>query len=222
MSNIYKKICSFRSVSRFLFALALFMSAGLAQNYIKPVVLVFTVLGGAYFCGWLCPFGAIQEFIGAIGSRVLGKRYRMPESLHKYLQWLRFILLLLIPLGLGYLIAFDPQHSIISALSNQTLSYALWSIIGIFIILAFFIERPFCNYFCIEGAQYSAFSIARIFTIHRNMRKCIDCHSCDRACSMNIKVSKKKSIRAPNCVNCFKCLAVCPVDALNYGLNLKK
>ncbi len=212
-----KKIHYLRLITRIMYAIVLVLFFVYIDGYLKKFVLVITVLGGVYFCGWMCPFGAIQEYIGKLGKKILKRRYKLPKKIHKYFQWLRYFTILLIPLGLSFIILIDPQFATVQLLSLKFISSLALISVLFFAILSFFVDRPFCNYFCAEGAKMSLVSLVRLFTIRRDSRKCINCKACEKVCTMNLKVSEIKSQRHPSCVNCFECITVCPVKALDYG-----
>lgn len=87
-----------------------------------------------------------------------------------------------------------------------------------FLVISMLFERPFCNYVCTEGIKFGFASFTRIFTIKRNSESCINCKKCDKACSMNISISNKNSIRNAQCINCFERISACPIkDTLSYG-----
>lgn len=97
-------------------------------------------------------------------------------------------------------------------------SVLTWIMLGSFILLSLFFNRPYCRYFCSEGARYGLLSLARIFTIKRDEEKCINCGKCSRSCPTQIDVASKKHIRNFQCINCFKCIEACPVKgALKYS-----
>ena len=92
------------------------------------------------------------------------------------------------------------------------------TLMGSFLVIALFFERPFCNYVCSEGIKFGVASLARLFTIQRNAATCVNCQRCNRACPMNIQVSAGKSVRSAQCINCFSCIAACPANGtLSYG-----
>jgi polyferredoxin len=69
-----------------------------------------------------------------------------------------------------------------------------------------------------EAAKYGVLSMTRIFSIKRDEDSCISCRKCDKACPMNIQVSKHDQVRNGQCINCMKCIETCPVPGtLNYS-----
>ena len=73
------------------------------------------------------------------------------------------------------------------------------------------------------AGRYGIMSLLRPFTIKRNEQTCVNCGKCDKACPMQINVSKAGKLRTPQCVNCFECMSTCPVDgAMEYGFVFKR
>jgi len=62
------------------------------------LVLGLTLLFGPVFCGWVCPFGTVEEFIGKIGRKIFKKRYNnfIPLKLDRLLRYLRYVILILV------------------------------------------------------------------------------------------------------------------------------
>ena len=56
-------------------------------------VLLMTLVLGPVFCSYICPLGAVQEWIGKLGRRIFGKRYNtfVPKKLHHVLKYLRYV-----------------------------------------------------------------------------------------------------------------------------------
>lgn len=180
------------------------------------IILGLTIIAGAYYCGWLCPFGTLQEWIGDLGNRLGIKKYKMPKAINNYLRLSRYILFALFTLvtadWIFSLLTYDARNSFSILLMGNMLPLAALMIMVSFIYIALFFERPFCNYFCIQGAKYGLFSSLRLFIIKRDSDKCINCKKCDAVCPMQIKVSTTNQLRNIQCINCLQCTAKCPID----------
>jgi len=185
-------------------------------------IAVLTVFAGVFYCGWICPYGFMQDLFGKFGSLLGIKKIKMPSSLQRILVFSRYVLLALVLLiGSNFvfgLMAFDPHANFLNMLVGSVAGFAAISVIAFFLIVSLLFERPFCNYLCSEGARYGLRGILRIFTIKRDQSLCVNCKKCDKACPMNIKVSKATNLRSPQCINCFQCISVCPFKgALSFG-----
>jgi ferredoxin-type protein NapH len=194
------------------------------------IIIIFfasSFLFGAFHCGWLCPFGFLQDQMGRLGRKLHLPLFKIPVKWDRILRFSRYILWAIGMTGLGFVYFLNqPYSSFMSVLSGyaDTVVTAAWILMGLFLMGSLFIEKPFCRYFCTEGAQYGLLSLGRIFTIRR-ASSCINCKACDRSCPMGIEVSKINKLRNSQCTNCFQCLQACPIDkALTYGwaFNIKK
>lgn len=217
-----KKIQNYRFIVQFLCMGLVSIWAFLNFKITLFVILCSTVLSGVFFCGWICPFGFVQDTMDHIGTAFGIKKRKMPKSLHKFLRLIKYILAALIILVssdlLFYLLSFDPRANLLNIFSGNLISITGAIVLILFSLISIFFQRPFCNYFCTQGAKYSVLSILRPITIKRN-EKCVGCKKCDAVCPMNIEVSKCDNLKDLNCINCFKCLSNCPVEgALTYGM----
>lgn len=181
--------------------------------------LILAVGFGPVICGWVCPLGTFQEWISKIGRKVLGKKFNhlIPEKVDNYLRYFRYVILALV---LYYTVtsaklvfqSYDPYFALFNFWSEEVAFTALL-ILGITIMLSFFMERPWCKYACPYGAFLGIFNLFRIFKIRRKASTCINCRLCDKACPMNIQVSEKKTVLNHQCITCMKCTSeeACPV-----------
>lgn len=204
------------------------MIAGIMSKNIF-VMLVFmgsSLLAGAFYCGWLCPFGIVQEWLGKAARFLKIPRFSIPRKLEKWLRFSRYILLGLSTFGFAVVLFLISPFGTFSGILMSNVTYittGAWILLGVFLVLSLFSDRPFCRYFCTEGARYGGVSLLRIFTIRRNEETCISCKKCDRKCPVQIPVSEKRHIRNGQCINCFECIAACPVEnTLTYGWAFKK
>lgn len=94
----------------------------------------------------------------------------------------------------------------------------LFGIVIFYGILSFFVDRPFCNYLCTEGARYGILGKLRLFSIKRENSSCVNCQKCNKVCPMNIEVSKSEVVQDPQCISCLNCIESCPVkNTLKVG-----
>lgn len=53
-------------------------------------VMFLSLVAGNFFCGWICPYGILQEVFGKIGDRIFKKKYKIPYGIQKYLQCINY------------------------------------------------------------------------------------------------------------------------------------
>ena len=195
------------------------------------LVLALTLLFGPVFCGWVCPFGTVEEFVGKIGRKIFKKRYNtfIPSKIDKLLKYLRYVVLLLVVYNTaisGKLLFsnFDPYFALFNIWSSEVTRLSLL-ILGLILVGSLFVERPWCKYLCPFGALLGIFNFFRIAKLKRNEKTCIDCKACDRVCPMNIDISTTKIVSDPQCISCLLCTDEmdCPVsDSLNFTVLERK
>lgn len=203
----------------------------IALYVIGFLVVVGTVLG-RFVCGFLCPFGLVQDLLFKIPF--IKKIRTLPGE--KFLRYFRFVILaifvILLPMvivdftGLG-----DPwfckyicpagtlEGGIPLVLLNESMRSAIgflykWKIaILIFTILvSIIIYRPFCRYICPLGAIYGVFNKVSIYRYHIDTEKCTECGACQKNCKLNIKVYKNPN--SIDCIRCGECKDICPNKAI--------
>lgn len=187
-------------------------------------------LVGRLPCGWLCPFGLLQELI----HQKKWAKFTLPPFLtyFRYLVLLFFVLFL--PLwvvdefGLGQtwfcrwicpagtLEAGLPLILLDKSLRSQIAFMFTWKmiILLLFIGLMLFIHRAFCRTACPLGAFWGLFNRASFFQITINEAHCTQCLNCQQSCPVNLDPSR--SPNSPDCIRCLRCLDACPQGALSY------
>jgi len=190
------------------------------------LALILSLLFGTVFCGFICPFGSIQEWIGKIGKKIFKTKYNrfVPLKFDKYLRYVRYAVLAWViyitaKTGLLIFVNIDPYHALFTFWTGEVAIQAIIALI-LTLISSLFVERPFCKYFCPFGAFLGLFNFIRIFKIKRNKSTCISCKACDNKCPMNIKVSEATIVSDPRCITCLECTSeiTCPV---NNTINLE-
>ena len=194
-----------------------------APEAMKLALLAITLVGGAFYCGWLCPFGLLQDLASRVGKRLGIRKRQVTTAVHETLIYGRYILALAAAIWTADMVfrvlGMEPYGSTLGILAGNMPSAVALGMLVFFTFVSVFYERAFCRYLCPEGAKFGAMSLARVATLRRNPTTCVRCGKCDRACPMQISVSKVENLRSPQCINCMECVAACPVKgALSYGV----
>ncbi len=201
--------------------------------YVAGFLVFFGALMGRFACGWLCPFGLIQELLHKIpfprkvravpGDKLLRKL--------KYLILLVFVILLpmflvdVIGQGAPYFCkllcpAGTLEGGIPLVLLNRSMRGAIgwlyaWKnlLLAATVILSILVYRPFCKYICPLGAVYSVFNPISVFRYRVDKEACISCGACAKACQM--QVDPVQNANHPECIRCGECKKACPVKAIH-------
>lgn len=184
------------------------------------IAFILTLAFGPVICGWVCPLGAFQEWLGKLGQKIFGRKYNhfIPAKFDQYLRFIRYIVLFMVVYKTATTAKLmfqdvDPYFALFNFWSDEVTVTAL-VVLGVTLLLSLFVERPWCKYACPYGAVLGLFNLFRIFKVRRAPSTCIDCKACDRACPMNITVSEGNTVMNHQCISCLKCTSetACPVD----------
>ncbi|WP_234400263.1 4Fe-4S binding protein [Shewanella marina] len=169
--------------------------------------------GRGLFCGWLCPFGAIQELIGKFARQVNIKQWRISNQRHQQLQWLKYPLLMGLVATSFYsltwaetLAEIEPFKTAITMNFNRYWPFTLYAIL--ILGLSLFIHKFYCRYLCPLGAGLAILGKFRLFSWLKRRQECGNpCQLCHKKCQINaIKPSGK--IDYDECIQCFDCLTI--------------
>lgn len=187
---------------------------------ILAIILFLSLILGPVVCGYVCPLGSVQEWIGKIGKRIFGKKYNtfVPEKVDKVLRYARYLVLIIVvylttnSLRLVFL-EVDPYYALFNFWSSEATIGSI-IVLGMVLLGSLFVERPWCKYACPFGAIVGLTNLFSVFKIRRNAHTCINCNLCTQACPMNIDVSKAQAIKDHQCIRCGLCTSegVCPVE----------
>ena len=208
--------------------------------YISGFMIFTGALVGRLICGWLCPFGLIQDILFKIPFIKKIRTFAKDKWLRKvkYLILLLFVIILplfwvdLLGQGAPYFCKFicpvgTLEGGIPLILLNQSMRGALgwlyaWKlvILAIIVVASIVIYRPFCKYICPLGAIYSIFNPISIFLYRVDKNKCISCGKCAKVCDM--ACNPVKQANDLECIRCGKCKKACPVQAISSGIKNSK
>ena len=196
--------------------------------YVVGFVLALGVLFGRAICGFICPFGLIQELLYKIPFPK--KRLWKGFTYVKYVILLVFVFLLPVvsvnTVGMGApafceyicpagtleggipLLATHPElRQIVGALFSFKACILLLTLIGCLMICRFF-----CKVMCPLGAIYGILNKISLYHMEINTENCVSCGKCHAVCPMDVNPAENPD--SAECIRCGKCVASCPKESL--------
>ena len=181
------------------------------------IILAFTIisaliLGRGLFCGWLCPFGALQELIGWIAKNLGIKKREIPEKYYTKLWTIKYFILVTI-IGMSFismetastLAEVEPFKTAIMRHFNRGIPYVSYAIV--LLCLSAFMERGFCRFICPLGAGIAIIGKLRITDNLKRRQECgSPCNLCSTSCPVNAIPSEGKDKGKIIMSECFRCL----------------
>jgi NosR/NirI family nitrous oxide reductase transcriptional regulator len=181
------------------------------------------IIAGRFYCGWLCPFGAILEVL----YRVVPGEWTVSAAADSYLRVVKYVALasiLLTALLLGsntlasYLVGIVEPFATLFNLHGDVVSWA-WLIL--MLMCSAVISRCYCKYFCPLGALFELMSAAssylhlRRLSVRLPQDNCRGCRTAEKECQMGAiaysEVARRPRIAGSQCFMCNTCAAACPV-----------
>lgn len=202
--------------------------------YVLGMLFFFGALLGRAVCGFLCPFGFLQELLGAIPGIPKKNRFRGDKQL-RYLKYIILVLMVVVlpicfkltPFFCKYLCPSGTVSGLLLIAHDRMLQAQLggiflWKIFVLFWVIAvcLIVWRPFCKYLCPLGAIYGLFNKVALYRNHLDSSKCVSCGKCSAVCRMCVDPSKDPN--SPECIRCGDCIRACPTGALKCGFREPK
>ena len=210
---------------------ALAASGSRAPTFILGIFLLYGVILGRTICGYLCPFGLIQELLHKLPTPKIRK-----SPLTRVLSWLKYVILAIfvciiplwyalqnypVPAFCKYICPAGTLEGAVGLLSNPANSDA-FSMLGIlftrkFVILTVlaaacvFLYRAFCRFVCPLGAIYGLFAKVSVLGVKVEPSKCTDCGRCVSVCKTDIC-----RVGDHECIHCGNCIDSCPTGAISF------
>ena len=200
--------------------------------YVAGFLMFVGALMGRFVCGWLCPFGLIQDLLYKVPFFKKIESFRGDKSARKLKYVILVVFVILLPMFLVDILgpgapyfcklicpAGTLEGGIPLVLLNKSMRSAVgwlyaWKnvLLAVTVIFSVLIYRPFCKYICPLGAVYSVFNPVSVFRYRVDDEKCTGCGICAKVCKM--QVNPVKNANHPECIRCGVCKASCPVKAI--------
>lgn len=163
---------------------------------------VTTLFWGRVFCGYLCPFGALQDLL----DRVVPRRFRreLPRAIHERALWVKYgiLVLVLAPAVLGLPVTLYYWFEPFGTVFFWSSSVILWAIALGILVASAVVPRFYCRYACPLGAALAVGSLVSPFRIRR-VEQCTVCTVCERKCPTG--AIRREEIDFKECVRCNEC-----------------
>ncbi|WP_108483041.1 NosR/NirI family protein [Oceaniglobus ichthyenteri] len=176
---------------------------------------------GAY-CGWLCPFGALQELLNQVARALRIPQWTLPWGLHERLWPLKYMIFLgLFGVSLvsieqaEHLAEVEPFKTAI--ILNFVRAWPFVAYVAALLIAGLFVERFFCRYLCPLGAALAIPARLRMFDWLKRYKECGNpCQTCAHQCPVQA-IHPTGEINPNECIDCLHCQVLyqsetqCPV-----------
>ena len=211
---------------------ALAASGTRAPFYVIGIILLFGLILGRTICGFLCPFGLIQDLVYKIKTPKVRKgRVTRVFSYLKYVILAVFAIAIpvlygvyaktAVPAFCKYICPAGTLGGAVALLINPANADLFGMLGGLFtwkfavmaavLVVCVFMYRAFCRFLCPLGALYGFFNRFALLGVKLDKNKCTDCGLCVSHCKMDIK-----RVGDHECINCGECIDVCPAKAISW------
>lgn len=190
------------------------------------VILSAVVWGRGTFCGWLCPFGALQELVSKAANALGVRQVRIPDRVDAQLKKLKFVVLAAIVLtacfSVGWtdrLVEVEPFKTSITLLFQRSWPFVAWA--GGLVVFSAFFYKGYCRYLCPLGAGMVVLGRLRRFDWIARRAECGQpCQRCRSDCAYQA-IEKPGKIDYDECFQCLDCVAIYTNEELCVPLILK-
>ena len=163
-----------------------------------------------FFCGWLCPFGALQELTNYIAKKLHVPQFKFPFKVHERMTAIKYIIFLLLfgfslyDMGLAeHLAEVEPFKTAIILKFGRAWPYVAFALT--LLLIGLFIERFYCRYLCPMGAALAIPAKLRLFNWLKRYQECGNpCQKCAQDCPVEA-IFPEGNINENECIQCLNC-----------------
>lgn len=173
----------------------------------------FLLWGRSYFCGWLCPYGALQDFTSAIGRTLKLPKFELSAVWDARMKWIKYGALVL----LGAAVFLDPERvetyaeiepfkTAITTGFQREFVYVAYA--SLWLLLGLFTHKPYCRYLCPLGAAMALGGSMRTRNWIARRKECgSPCQLCRVRCPYGA-IAKNGAITYRECFHCLDCVRI--------------
>jgi len=166
------------------------------------------LIGRGVFCGWLCPFGALQELLGQLSRALRVPQWNPPVALERRLWMGKYIaaaaVLTLVMTQIdaaGATLEIEPFKTAITTRFTRAWPYVIYA--GALLAIGLFSERAYCRFLCPMGGVLAFLDRLHLLNRLKRRPECGNpCHLCERGCPVRAIEPTGKIVTA----ECFQCL----------------
>jgi polyferredoxin len=171
------------------------------------------VWGRGTFCGWLCPFGALQELTGRVAALLGWRQRRLHRAVDQRLKWLKYGVLALLcggaAAGAGWTdaaVEVEPFKTAISQTFLREWPYVAWAVACV--ALGVVVHRGYCRYVCPLGAALAIAGRLRLWRWIPRRAECgTPCQTCRHRCGYQA-ITPAGAVQYDECFQCLDCVAL--------------
>lgn len=207
-------------VNIYTLLLSLFNGFKIEVFLLDPVIFILWVfvfvslflVGRGLYCGWLCPFGALQEFMGMLAKQLKIKQIRIKPQHHRWGQSIKYVILLgllvsaFVSLNVAEkLVEVEPFKTAITLHFVRTWPFVVYAVL--LLLLSLKIHKVYCRYLCPLGAGLAIVGRFPLFKLLRRREECgTPCQLCKtKKCDIDA-IHKDGSIDYGECIQCLECV----------------
>jgi NosR/NirI family nitrous oxide reductase transcriptional regulator len=179
------------------------------------VIVSFVIWGRGVFCGWLCPFGALQELLAKLARVVKLPQWSPSHRTHRMLWPLKYVSLAVLAVATLYGLEtmavaaeIEPFKTVISLRMDRAWPFVVYALV--ILAAGLFVERAFCRFLCPLGAAMAIGGRLRLrrFTVLKRRKECgSPCQLCANRCPIQA-IEPSGAINMDECFYCLDCQVI--------------